>query len=142
MVHWYRHGLILRRLQVQSLLREIFFITIIWHNYAFDHHKKLWVCSKTYIFFIKWKTVNFFCHARESNRGPVQTLLLTREIFPSIWGKKFWEIFPSIWLCTWSLPHIWGKISPNFLSVWLSSDICKIDIKHNINSFTFQALWW
>ena len=86
--HWYRHGLVIRMLQVQSLLSEIFFITIICHNYAFDHHTKLWVCSKTYIFFIKCKTVNFFCHAWESNRGPVQTLLLT------------WEIFPSIWLCT------------------------------------------
>jgi len=40
------------------------------------------------------KLLTFFGHARESNLGPVQTLILTKEIFPSIWGKNSGKFFP------------------------------------------------
>jgi len=71
-----------------------------------------------YIFFIEWKAVSFFWSHPVIEPGPWQNTLCEKGNFSSYLGEKIWEIVPSIWLCIRSLPHIFGKFSLNFLSVW------------------------
>jgi len=103
---------------------HIFFLTIFWHNYAFDHQKEMVTHVAAYIFFTEWKTVGFFL-VTPGNQLWVKAKhsLWQGKNFPCIWGK-IWKIVPSIWLCTQSLTQILWNVSLNVLSVYHSRCIC------------------